>query len=399
MLYRLQIQNFYSIYDPQDIDLRVAGNAPEHSDRLAPIWTGAEERAAKTVAIFGANASGKSTVLRALSFIVQFVAHSFSASPTSRIMFDRFNSEAGFSEPTRLAVELAGPVDYKNLQSGQCRYSYELVIGGPSDGAVVDDERVYFWPHGKKTLLVHRTRDGTVKSAKAFELQGFKTVLEKVLRPNASIISTLAQLNHQYALQILQAAQTVQSNIFIEKQEADERVTVRHYNSNRAHLQMLNREISRIDLGIAQVDILAADNGPFLQFLHHGLAVPMPIHLESHGTRSFLQIYPYLQSALEQGGIAILDELDASIHPMILPEILSWFHDPIRNPLNAQLWITCHNAALLDFLSKDEVLFCQKSSDGKSEVYALNDIAAVRRDDNFYRKYLSGLYGAVPQIG
>ena len=56
----------------------------------------------------------------------------------------------------------------------------------------------------------------------------------------------------------------------------------------------------------------------------------------------------------------LLDEMDASIHPIVLPEILRWFHDPKRNPANAQLWITCHNASLLDTLVKEEVLFTEK---------------------------------------
>jgi hypothetical protein len=61
--------------------------------------------------------------------------------------------------------------------------------------------------------------------------------------------------------------------------------------------------------------------------------------------------------------------------------------------------MTCHNASLLEELVKEEVLFCTKSTNGRTEVYALQDIQAVRRDENFYRKYLGGSYGALPNIG
>ena len=125
----------------------------------------------------------------------------------------------------------------------------------------------------------------------------------------------------------------------------------------------------------------------------------MPLHLESQGTRSFLKIFPLIAQALATGGLAVIDELDASIHPTILPEVLGWFHDPARNPNHAQLWMTCHNSSLLDFLEKDEVLFCEKDLAGRTSVYKLSDITGVRREDNFYRKYLSGIYGAVPHIG
>ena len=95
----------------------------------------------------------------------------------------------------------------------------------------------------------------------------------------------------------------------------------------------------------------------------------------------------------------MLDELDAAIHPMILPEIVRWFHDPVRNPHNAQLWTTCHNVSLLEDLTKEEVFFCEKDPAGRTRVYGLRDIQDVRRTDNLYRKYLGGVFGAVPHIG
>ena len=121
--------------------------------------------------------------------------------------------------------------------------------------------------------------------------------------------------------------------------------------------------------------------------------------MESHGTQQFLKLFPLISDSLETGSIAIIDELDAAIHPMVLPEIIGWFHDPIRNPRNAQLWMSCQNVSLLEELSKDEIVFCEKDRQGRTEIYCLNDVKAVRRDDNYYKKYLGGFYGAVPRIG
>jgi predicted ATPase len=97
--------------------------------------------------------------------------------------------------------------------------------------------------------------------------------------------------------------------------------------------------------------------------------------------------------------VAVIDELDAAIHPLLLPEILRWFYDRERNPHDAQLWMSCHNASLLEELIKEEVFFCAKDRGGRTEIYGLKDIQAVRRTDNYYRKYLGGMFGAVPQIG
>jgi AAA15 family ATPase/GTPase len=125
----------------------------------------------------------------------------------------------------------------------------------------------------------------------------------------------------------------------------------------------------------------------------------VPLVLESHGTRQFLLAYPYLASVLENGGIAVIDELDLAIHPLVLPEILRWFYSAERNPHNAQLWMTCQNASLLEDLTKEEIYFCEKDACGGTSVYGLKDIQGVRRVDNFYRKYMGGTYGAIPTIG
>jgi predicted ATPase len=91
--------------------------------------------------------------------------------------------------------------------------------------------------------------------------------------------------------------------------------------------------------------------------------------------------------------------LDKSIHPVLLPEILRWFRDPARNPHGAQLWMSSHAASLLEELVKEEIVLCEKDATGASRLYSLMDLAAVRRGDNLYKKYLGGTYGAVPHIG
>lgn len=402
MLHLLKIENFYSILEPQCIDLRVAANVPDTPGRFAPLWKGSMERAPKVVAIFGPNASGKSTVLRALSFIAWFVRDSFSIQPDAPLPFERFNNRRGQSQPARLSLSLAGLVDPTDTSqdAAQCRYSYEIELGAPNGGpATVQREALYYRPGGRKVRLFERDVEGQVTAGAAFGITGFRQALEKILRPNASVISTLAQLKHPFATSLWEAAETVFSNILIERSEAIEEQVIRVYASNPQLVDSLNREIERIDLGIRAMRVEQGVNGPIALFTHEGHDGPMPLVLESQGTRMFLRLYPVLLRALETGGIAVMDELDTAIHPLILPEILRWFHDPKRNPHHAQLWMTCHNASLLEELVKEEVIFTEKSPDGRSEIFALGDIQAVRRDDNYCRKYLSGSYGAVPNIG
>ena len=405
VLYRVEVENFYSIREPQVIDLRVAANVPDIPGRFAPVWPGSEERVPKTIAIFGANASGKSTVLKIVAFLTNFLLHSFAAPPTQRILFDRFNDAEAFGQPAQFAVELGGPVDLSStnyLGAPMCRYRYELDIGGPaSEQARVIRESLFYWPErtGKRRALFQRRGEGTVEAAKPFGLGPFKASLQTVLRPNASVVSTLYQLKHPQATRIWEGLSTVISNILIERAEVTDNQMVQNYAQSPMQLQQLNREISRIDLGIKEVHIAQGSGGPFFQFIHDNLAAPMPLQLESAGTRHFVKLYPMIAQVLSTGGLLLLDEMDASIHPMVLPEILRWFHDLQRNPANAQLWLTCHNASLLDALVKEEILFTEKDSAGRTSIYGLTEIEGVRREDNFYKKYLSGVFGAVPQIG
>jgi AAA15 family ATPase/GTPase len=102
---------------------------------------------------------------------------------------------------------------------------------------------------------------------------------------------------------------------------------------------------------------------------------------------------------LETGGIFAIDEMDSALHPLILPEVIQQFYDHEgHNPHNAQLWLSCHAASLLDDLNKEEIVICEKDLEGRTSVFSLMDVK-VRRDENHYRKYLSGAYGGVPLIG
>jgi hypothetical protein len=408
VLHRVEITNFYSIRDPQVIDLRAAGNAPDEPGRLAPIWLGASERAPKVIALFGANASGKSNVLKALSFLTWFAKDSFQLAPSgvgSWLLYQKFNDEEAQSLPTRLSVYFAGPVDLERAGDpdvAQCRYGYELVLGSsPGDPHQVLHERLIYWPvhTGRPIRLFDRNEQGEVRAGRAFGLAGYNKPLQKILRFNVSVICTLAQLGHPAATILWRAAAGVAYNILIQKAELNDAEIAKNYAANPTLLRQLNRDLERIGLGVRAMTLQDGSNGPTAWFEHNGLNLPVPALLESNGTRQFVRIFPLISQALELGSTAIIDELDLTIHPLVLLEIIRWFHDPERNPYNAQLWMTCHNASLLEDLTKEEVFFCEKDNVGRSTIYSLRDVQAVRRSDNYYRKYLGGVYGAIPRVG
>lgn len=405
MIFRLEIENFYSIREPQTIDLIAPKSATKELGRLASIGPGLTEMAPKVVAFFGPNASGKSNVLRALSFLSWFIGDGFSMPPDKPLPYSRFKNRSSSGEPTRLAVWFTGPSDPRRIgetYEESAKYCYELTLGGEAEKPVrILFESLKFWPAetNRRVTLFQRDSEDRVKAHRFFALKGYQSALQAILRPNVSVISTLSQMNHKISTVFRQFASLVVSNIFIEKSELEEDALARLYGSAPDLLKELNREIERIDLGIRNLELVPGQNGPYFAIHHVGLTTPLWLTNESHGTRLFIRIFPYLFDALSRGGVAVIDELDLSIHPLVLPEILSWFYSQERNPHDAQLWITSQGASLLEELTKEEIFFCEKNAQSETSVFALRDVLSVRRTDNYYRKYLSGVYGAVPQFG
>ncbi len=406
MLYRLEIENFRSIRDRQVIDLTVARNAPDLPERFAPIHPGAADRAPKVVVLFGANAAGKSTVLSALYFIAWFIRDSFGIAPDGRLPFEPFNDDVSQSRETRFRVEIAGPFSpsFNGTEAAgpSCRYSYDVRFDNKV-GSLPSVAYEGLWLRhpdtGKSRRVFERWNDKTIKGGEWFSLSGYHHVIDKV-RANASLVSTLAQFDHGASLFLRQVTQLVIGNMMAYgKWEPPTEDAVKLYAQRPALVELLNREIGRIDLGIRRLEIVPDARGPIAMFEHQGLKWPLPLFFQSHGTKTFLSIFPWISDALTLGGIALIDELDLSIHSLILPEIIRWFHDPDRNPHDAQLWMTCQNASLLEDLVKEEVFLCEKDDQGRTSIYGAKDIQGLRRTDSLYRKYLGGVLGGVPRLG
>jgi len=124
----------------------------------------------------------------------------------------------------------------------------------------------------------------------------------------------------------------------------------------------------------------------------------LPFPFESSGTKNMFVLLHFLLPAIEHGGIAVIDELEIDLHPHALPYIVDLFANPETNPNNSQLLFTSHSLDILSHLEKEQVMLVEKKQECKSELYRLDKVKGIRRDDNIYAKYMSGAYGAVPNI-
>lgn len=402
MIHRLEIKNFHSIRDEKIIDLTVSKKVPDEPGRFDTIHDGSEVRAPRIVAIFGPNASGKTNILRALTFLKWFVESSFHSRADLRPPFMKFATNKSIDSPTRLSITFGFPEDLFNpSDSPTCPYTYTVSILREENGDRVVNESMYFYPSGlsRGGCIFDRNAEGKVKVSNKFVSEEEKLTLEKILRPNASVIPTLFQLSNEFSSILTSSIRTIYSNVYFGATIDNDSEVASLYANNNEMLQKLNKDVRRLDLGISNVSIRQEYNNSIMYFEHLGLDHEIIINYESNGTRKFVQIFPVLYHALSVGGIAIIDELDTSFHPTIHPEIMRWFEDPNRNPYGAQLWMSCHSVSLLDELNKEEVLICEKARDGATDIYSLKDVKGIGRDKSKMKNYLAGVYGGVPRIG
>ncbi|WP_235433782.1 MULTISPECIES: ATP/GTP-binding protein [Protofrankia] len=128
--------------------------------------------------------------------------------------------------------------------------------------------------------------------------------------------------------------------------------------------------------------------------------VPLDFRAESEGTRTWFRLIGPVLTALRSGSLLLLDELDASLHPTLSAQLLGLFHNPATNPRGAQLVFTAHDTSLLNHLNRDEVWLTEKSDSGATRLGALAEFAGerVRRSQNLERAYLHGRFGALPDV-
>jgi uncharacterized protein len=354
------------------------------------------------LAFFGANASGKSTVLRALAFLRWFIVDSINLPLDASLPDLRFAD--GNAAPTRIKVHFDWSADPWStaLEKSDpfAQYMFEVILGGvPGKSATVLSEELRMQPPtGKSRRIFVRSASGEVVGGVGFSLKGFGHILTNP-RPNASVASIVSQLADRHpAAGLLAWARSLNSNISGWSTLSDERNATKYYAENPEKRITLLSVIRQLDTGIIGMNLRDTANGPEPEFIHLGLGRQLALASESEGTRQYYRIHPIIWETLEHGGIAVVDEMDSTIHPMVLPAILRWFHHHV-NICQAQLWISGHSASLLEELKKEEVYFTEKDQQGRSKIYGLKDIEGVRRVDNFYQKYLGGVYGAVPRIG
>lgn len=420
MLIELRVANHRSVRDEQALTME-AGRVGDPRDSRPRQVAGHAKPLLPVAALYGANASGKSNVVSAAAFLRDAVVDSHRKwEPDGGIPREPFAWGAHSAEPSLFEVTF--------LLEG-VRYQYGFVA---TDEEFIE-EWLYAWPQGRKQVWYERDRDSYRFGE---HLRGENRVVEDVTRPNALFLSAAAQHRHEQLTSVYSWFQTFRvegvggrrrgGRLELPPDRWIAHVLSRGGNGIQPSLsagdsdqdaESLLALLRAADVGIVEMKVEDDDKEDatspvrrhrrpriLLRHKSSNSNAWLPFDEESQGTQTLLRMAPVVIDALLRGGVLIIDELEASLHPLLALHLIRQFNDPAKNPNNAQLVFTTHDTNLLGTtlgepaLRRDQIWLTEKDDEGATKLYPLTDYKP-RKAENLERGYLQGRYGAIPFLG
>lgn len=422
MLIEFSVANFRSIRDRQTLSL-VANNSENELpgnviDVDLPGLAGVS--LLKGAAIYGANASGKTNLLLAMKFMREFVTSSATdIKPKEAISVVPFRLDEAYScSPSEFEVVFFHK---------ETRYRYGFV----ADATRVASEWLYSYPQGKPRKMFERTFIDQ-EGGYLFEFgPSFKKGkdLESKTRQNALYLSVGAQFDHEQLTDVYNWFRQYLKvlNLSIEGAGIPLYVTAAAINESQPFRDFIFRALKHADIGIesAVVSSKPFDPAEFqftdlpedfrkiffekfgetetldVKFLHKTghdeRLIEFPYEDESAGTQKFFTLIGPLRATLEYGYTVFMDEIGASMHPLLTRELIKLINNEKTNTTGAQLIFTTHDSTLLDgdLLRRDQVWFTEREHDGATTLIPLTDYKP-RKNEALQKGYLAGRYGAIP---
>ncbi|AOW12801.1 hypothetical protein LPB72_17535 [Hydrogenophaga crassostreae] len=438
MLLRFGVENHGSIESYQELQLTAtslkddeSGLIPVASETAAGI-----EKALKVVpvlGIYGANASGKSTLLSAMEFFGDGIvsSHTGRASSSGTPYYPFLLNESSKEKPSRYDADIV-------LDGYRYHYGYSL------DGKKIVQEWLYSFdlsaPRQVRSVLFARETNSDLNIEFKFgkALKGENKQIAKLVRPNSLFLSAAAQNSHPQITPIFEfffSKVVHRLDSKINEASIAEQITA-YFGADEGRQKMAIEFLKAADIGVNGIDFsksppdkrtaeLLQDfeqvlkkhlpqneenfefpknvDRPKVELLHIGKdrgKYPIKLKRESTGTLALLQLLGPAFARLNEGGLLIVDELNTALHPLVSRELIKLFSSPDTNIGKSQLIFSTHDTNLLSggLLRRDQLWFTEKDLGGATHVYALSDIK-VRATDNFEQGYLEGRFGATPFMG
>lgn len=407
MLIQFRFQNFKSFRDDTILDFS-ATKAKELPNHVTVVG---KEKLLPVAAIFGANASGKSNIIAALRFMADYVVHSFGYGGDSKKTETLHQSPFLFDNSSKNA-ESSFEVYFIMEEDGKT-YTYNYGFTLNQDGVAEE------WLNAKaktaseaKTIFYREGGNLDLPGLPVKSRENIRVSLEK----EALIVSLGAKLKIDklktirdwfYYMDFADFGDPVE-NIFLSTSlpngfDKDEHIQAKVV----SYLSTFDPSI----IGFEVEPVKDSDKLPrrfSVDAVHRtseGGKVTIPLQQESNGTLKMFALYPYLQNALQNGSVLVVDELNSRLHPLLVRNFMLTFLNPEINKNHAQLIFTTHDAWQLSnhLLRRDEIWFTEKDANGASTLYSLadftdEDMAKICGDENYEKNYLLGKYGAIPSL-
>lgn len=387
MLLQFSVTNHKSIKNTATISMKASKDKTLQSSLFSP---DGKKEIVPVLAIYGANAAGKSNVLHALLTMRDMVCGE-TAKPLKgeRIIQEPFAFTENGNEPTTFEVIYY----YEGI-----KYAY----GYTFDTRQIISEYLYHWPNGREALIFSR-------EDKQFEF-----------RENVQEQMTLASRTSDNKLYLVSSnewncPQTEKAYLWFQQKlkglvgmgmAFD--VSLEAVKAGGSSKQKLLNEMLFADLGIRDVVISDNKSNPEITTVHQiknsdgkVSSYTLKIEQESMGTQRFFSRIGLWMESLETGSVLVVDEIESSMHPLLTRHLIEMVQDPEINTKHAQLIFTTHDTGLLDqkLLRRDQIWFAEKDEKTmETEVYALTDFSP-RKEENIEKGYLQGRYGAIPFVG
>lgn len=379
MVLEIRLSNMFSFRDEVTLDLQAAKIQTKKARELeGNLFSVDGEQMLKSVALFGANASGKSNVIKAIRACVNMVRSSHNYNVDTRFAISPFKFEDYANKPSSFYIRfLLNGVEYE--------YSFSFM----HDEIIT--ETLYYYPNGRKSLVFSRDESrGTEKK----DIYEFKTVIKRPfdVADNTSkktlYISRASQMDREIAQKIFLF---FCNDIVLDYQVANIDSLDNLFKERKE--QML--EVLRT----ADSDIIdfKIQNNDITTFHRTNPSVAFDFETEeSEGTKTLFRMMVRMIGIIHEGKMLLVDEIDNSLHTQLVEFVIGMFN----HSDHAQLIYTTHNTHLLntDFQRRDQVYFVNKREDGSSDLYSLFDFKDFRDTLDMEKAYLQGRFDAIPYI-
>lgn len=415
MLLEFRVTNYRSIGDKQILSLVPSNRQKEYKENVISENNNSSLNA---IAIYGANGSGKSNLLKALKDMYDIILTSVSKPSTSKLPYDPFLLREGFDNMDT-SFEIV-------FVANNSRYRY----GFSYNQDKISEEWLFRKNVGRETKLFERDDDVIDVSSGFKSLPKIIDLAIETTRNNNLFLSVCDMLNIEEAKTIFKwlsklniidgqrssIYQGKTATLLLNQEYADK---IKNYIKSIC-LNIQDIEVENLEVGKPGFSIILPDNIFAYHTIYDVNAKPTDRmqrwkwkDKESSGSNKAMNLSGSILETLINGGILVIDEIEAFLHPIMTLNTIEIFTNPETNPKNAQIIFATHDTNLLTYakLRRDQIYFAEKNKWESTELFSLSDFKyhgerngqtiseSERPDVNIEKRYIEGRYGAIPTLG